>query len=77
MTAGRVLIIDDDERLAAMVARYLAKSGFTSVSAGTRAGGLALLSREKPDVLILDIMLPTSTASRRAGASAWCRTCRS
>ena len=56
--AGRVLIIDDDEQLAAMVARYLAESGFTSVSAGTGAEGLAVLARGQSDIVILDIMLP-------------------
>lgn len=58
MAAGRVLIIDDDCRLATMVNRYLAESGFTSASAGSGAEGLAVLARENPDMVILDVMLP-------------------
>jgi DNA-binding response OmpR family regulator len=54
----RILIIEDDTRLAAMVAEYLAASGFRVTARETGAEGLAALHREPFDVLILDVMLP-------------------
>jgi DNA-binding response OmpR family regulator len=54
----RVLLIEDDSRLAAMVSEYLGKAGFHVVHAETGARGLALHGREPPDVVILDLMLP-------------------
>jgi len=54
----RLLMIDDDARLAAMVRDYLAASGFSVDVAGDVASGLAALSAEPPELLILDLMLP-------------------
>ena len=54
----RVLIIEDDTRLAAMVGEYLAESGFRVTAHETAAEGLAALKREPFDALILDLMLP-------------------
>jgi DNA-binding response OmpR family regulator len=56
--SARVLIIDDDIRLATMVRDYLGSSGLPAVSEGTAAAGLARLGREPFDVLVLDVMLP-------------------
>ena len=54
----RLLMIDDDENLAAMLAEYLAPMGM-ELEACTRAEeGLELLCREHFDALILDVMLP-------------------
>jgi len=54
----RILIIEDDARLAAMVSEYLAESGFRVTARETAAEGLAALHREPFDALILDVMLP-------------------
>jgi DNA-binding response OmpR family regulator len=54
----RVLIVDDDERLSAMVADYLSGTGFTVDRRATGGDGLAALSRDGADAMILDIMLP-------------------
>ncbi|MCU0805744.1 MAG: response regulator [Burkholderiales bacterium] len=56
--ASRVLIIDDDIRLATMVRDYLGSSGLTAASEETAAAGLARLEREPFDALVLDVMLP-------------------
>jgi DNA-binding response OmpR family regulator len=54
----RVLLIDDDERLAAMLAEYLGGMGL-EVTTRTRAeDGLAALRRGGADVVVLDVMLP-------------------
>ena len=54
----RVLLIEDDSRLAEMVSEYLGKAGFHVVHAETGTRGLALHGREPADVVILDLMLP-------------------
>ena len=55
---GRVLLIEDDTRLAAMVAQYLGEAGFDVVHAADGGSGIDLASRETFDVLVLDLMLP-------------------
>ena len=56
--AGRILLIEDDARLAEMVSEYLGEAGFrVSTAAGGRAG-LERLAREPFDALVLDLMLP-------------------
>ncbi len=56
--AEQVLIVDDDTRLSAMLADYLAGNGFAVRSAASAAEGLSDLQRRAPDAVILDIMLP-------------------
>jgi DNA-binding response OmpR family regulator len=55
---SRVLIVDDDPRLAEMVSTYLGEAGFRATVAATGGEGLALLAREPFDALVLDLMLP-------------------
>ena len=58
----RVLMIEDDVRLAGMVSTYLGQNGYALTHAATGAAGLALLERagaEAPFALVLlDLMLP-------------------
>ena len=54
----RILMIDDDTRLAAMVSDYLDGAGFRLTVAGTAREGEARLKREAFDAVILDLMLP-------------------
>src|SRR5262245_46153245 len=56
--ADRILIIEDDVRLAAMVNEYLGEAGFRVTARETAKEGLAALKREPFDALILDVMLP-------------------
>ena len=51
-------MIEDDARLAGMVAEYLGGAGVTLTIAGRGADGLAQLAREGYDAVILDLMLP-------------------
>src|SRR5437867_2555417 len=56
--AERILLIEDDPRLAEMVSEYLGEAGFrVSIAAAGRAG-LERLLREPFDALVLDLMLP-------------------
>jgi DNA-binding response OmpR family regulator len=56
--AARILMIDDDDRLAGMVSDYLGGAGFRVTVAGTGSKGEALLKRGSFDAVILDLMLP-------------------
>ena len=56
--AERLLIIDDDARLAAMVSDYLTAAGFVVERRFTGREGLAALDGAAFDAVILDVMLP-------------------
>ena len=56
----RVLLIEDDARLAGMLTENLGKAGFNVMHAEDGARGLALHEREPVDAVILDLMLPDS-----------------
>jgi len=56
--AHRVLIIDDDDRLAAMLRTYLSERGLEADSRPDVTSGLAALDDGGWDALILDVMLP-------------------
>jgi two-component system, OmpR family, phosphate regulon response regulator OmpR len=55
---SRLLLIDDDARLAAMVGDYLRGAGFDVEIAGSLTAGRARLAGEAFDALVLDLMLP-------------------
>jgi len=57
MTA-RLLLIDDDARLTAMVVDYLQANGFEVAACGTLAAGRERLRQGSFDALLLDLMLP-------------------
>jgi DNA-binding response OmpR family regulator len=54
----KVLIVEDDEVIAAGMAQHLAGAGFEPVTVGRGEIGLARLRYELPDVVVLDLMLP-------------------
>ena len=66
----RVLLIEDDFRLAGMLSEYLGKAGFHVIHAENGTRGLALHDREPVDVVILDLMLRRSATSRARASSA-------
>ena len=58
MVTDRILLIEDDPRLAEMVKSYLGGAGFAVSVAGRGDAGIAMLAREPFDSIILDLMLP-------------------
>ena len=54
----RILIIDDEPKIVEICRDYLKAAGFDVVSALDGPGGLEKCRREKPDLVILDLMLP-------------------
>ncbi|PPD26320.1 MAG: DNA-binding response regulator [Hyphomicrobium sp.] len=55
---ARLLLIEDDPRLAGMVRDYLAEAGYRVTHAASGSLGLQLLAREPFDAVVLDLMLP-------------------
>jgi len=55
---GPVLVIDDDRKLRGLLTEYLATVGFEVIAAGRAEDGLRLLRSERPQIVILDVMLP-------------------
>jgi len=53
-----VLIVEDDRNTAALVATYLEREGFRTVSAHDGEQALEMIRSHRPDFVILDIMLP-------------------
>ena len=58
MAPPRILLVEDDRRLAEMVSEYLGEAGFSVSVAGNGRTGLARLAAEPCDALVLDLMLP-------------------
>ena len=53
-----ITIVDDEKRLVSLVESYLAQEGYRVVSANNGKEALPIASHEKPDLIILDIMMP-------------------
>jgi two-component system alkaline phosphatase synthesis response regulator PhoP len=54
----KVLIIEDDEVLASAMAQHLAAADLDPVAVSNGETGMARLRYDKPDVVVLDLMLP-------------------
>ncbi|HEX6273251.1 MAG TPA: response regulator transcription factor [Polyangiaceae bacterium] len=54
----RVLVVDDDERLYALIASYLEQNDVSPVSATNGRRALDMLEREAFDAVLLDVMMP-------------------
>lgn len=54
----RVLVVDDEPDIVALVVYHLAKAGYRVSSASTGPDAVALARRERPDLIVLDLMLP-------------------
>jgi len=56
--AKTVMVVDDEERLVRLVSTYLEQEGFRVVSARNGREALFTARREKPDLIVLDVMMP-------------------
>ena len=55
---NKILLIEDEEHIRKFVKISLKRENFEVIEAGTGEDGIELVSKESPDVVILDIMLP-------------------
>lgn len=53
-----ILVVDDEPKVARLARDYLEKNGFRVMTAGDGQSALTIARSEKPDLVILDIMLP-------------------
>lgn len=61
MTVGRIcdiLIVEDDDSIRSLLADALLQEGYRSRQAGDGVEGLAMARTQRPDVILLDIMMP-------------------
>jgi len=56
--AKTIMVVDDEKRLVSVVEAYLSQEGFRIVTASNGREALILARQEKPDLIILDIMMP-------------------
>ncbi len=54
----RILVVDDEPDITALVAYHLAKAGYRVSTAANGPDALKAAREEKPDIVILDVMLP-------------------
>ncbi len=54
----RVVVIDDEPYMVEILTTFLGINGYETTGAYTGEEGLALVEREQPDLVILDLMLP-------------------
>src|SRR5688500_14564815 len=55
---ARILVVDDDEALAEMIGIVLRNDGFEPVSCADGGQALDIFRSSKPDLVLLDLMLP-------------------
>lgn len=55
---SRILLVEDDARTAALVSQYLCQQGFTCDVEGDGVRATERILRERPDLVVLDLMLP-------------------
>ena len=58
MENKKILIVDDDENICELLRLYLQKDGFNSLVANNGEKAISLVQIEKPDLVLLDIMMP-------------------
>jgi two-component system OmpR family response regulator len=56
--AQRILVVDDEATIAELLATALRYEGFEVVTAGTGSDALRSVVRDRPDLVLLDVMLP-------------------
>jgi DNA-binding response OmpR family regulator len=61
---GRILVVDDEEAIVEGIARLLRQEGYEPVAARSGAEALAQLDLARPDLIVLDLMLPDPSGAR-------------
>ena len=56
--AKKILVVDDKKELRTLLEQYLTQEGFAVVTAGDGQQALFAARQEKPDLIILDLMMP-------------------
>ena len=57
-TRKQILCIEDDEEMIDLIRLILTRKGFEVLGASSGASGLEIIRNEKPDLVLLDLMMP-------------------
>ena len=63
----RILVVDDQEDLRGVLRDLLTGSGYTVIEAADGEAGVAKTKSDRPDLILMDIQMPVSTATRLPG----------
>ena len=58
MAGMKIMIVDDDSNICELLRLYLEKEGYDTVIASDGAKAVAMFDTEKPDLMLLDVMMP-------------------
>ena len=56
--AKTIMVVDDEKRLVSLVESYLSQEGYRVVTANNGKEALDVAQKEKPDLIVLDVMMP-------------------
>jgi len=56
--AKTIMVVDDEKRLVSLVESYLTQEGYRVVTAYNGKEALAVAQKEKPELIVLDVMMP-------------------
>ena len=56
--SARILVVDDDPEIVTMLSMRLAKRGYTVSTASDGNEAIEVAKRERPDIVLLDVMMP-------------------
>ncbi len=59
----KILIVDDDETMSRLLANQLKEEGYSVITANNGANAIDYAISKKPDIIIMDIMLPDMQGS--------------
>ena len=55
---ANILVVDDDPEIVTLLSTRLGKRGYKVSTAGDGARAIELAKRERPDLVLLDVMMP-------------------
>ena len=58
MSGNKIMVVDDDSNICELLRLYLEKEGFDAVIAPNGMKALEMFDTEKPDLILLDVMMP-------------------
>ncbi|MBC7643971.1 MAG: response regulator [Thermoleophilia bacterium] len=69
-TAARILVIDDDDAARRMMRRALERRGYTVLDADSGTAGIACITADRPDLVLLDLRMPGTMSGLDVAAAA-------
>ncbi|MCK5179933.1 MAG: response regulator, partial [Candidatus Omnitrophica bacterium] len=54
----KILVVDDDRTITVLIKKYLEKNGYEVTAINEASEGLEFAMTRKPDLIILDVMMP-------------------